>query len=289
MRRDEWSREQLLVTFNLYCRVPFGKLHKSNPDIIALAQKIGRTPSAVAMKLVNFASFDPIHQARNAKGLANASRADKAIWEEFQANPEELAYESQQRYWQVMDQGDFAGPDLSESEEVTLPSGPTETIRTVRTRLVQSFFRNAVLSSYNFTCAVCGIDLPELLTASHIIPWKQDIARRADPSNGLSLCSLHDRAFDRGFFTLDNSFSVLLSAKAKQPTESRLQKVALWEIEGQKITLPKRFLPDLIALSYHRERVFIHQGYQHENIHFKLDTRRCIANIRCIGEPCHCL
>lgn len=205
MRRDEWSREQLLVTFNLYCRVPFGKLHKSNPDIIALAQKIGRTPSAVAMKLVNFASFDPIHQARNAKGLANASRADKAIWEEFQANPEELAYESQQRYWQVMDQGDFAGPDLSESEEVTLPSGPTETIRTVRTRLVQSFFRNAVLSSYNFTCAVCGIDLPELLTASHIIPWKQDIARRADPSNGLSLCSLHDRAFDRGFFTLDNS------------------------------------------------------------------------------------
>ncbi len=257
MTGQGWSRNELLVALNLYCRLPFGKLHRGNSDIIALAQKIGRTPSALAMKLVNFASFDPVHQARSAKGLANASRADKEIWDEFQANPEEFAYNSQQQYQQVIELGQIIGEDLpSLSDEITLPSGPTEALRTVRARLVQSFFRDAVLSSYGYTCTVCGIDLPELLTASHIIPWSKEVARRADPSNGLSLCTLHDRAFDRGLFTLDNSFQILLSSKAKRTTDSKMQQTAFWEVEGQAIILPKRFLPDLNALSYHRERIF---------------------------------
>jgi len=53
-----WTREQLIATLDLYCRTPFGRLHRINPDVVTLAEAIGRTPSAVAMKLVNFASFD---------------------------------------------------------------------------------------------------------------------------------------------------------------------------------------------------------------------------------------
>lgn len=56
---NDWQEDELLLTLHLYCRTPFGKLHKTNPDIIQLANTIGRSPSAVALKAVNFASLDP--------------------------------------------------------------------------------------------------------------------------------------------------------------------------------------------------------------------------------------
>lgn len=252
MAVKNWTRDELLLAFNLYCRTPFGRLHKSNPEVISLAQNIDRTPSAVAMKLVNFASFDPVQQARQIRGLANASRADREIWNEFNANPEKLAFESQQ----VL-QG-FISENVEVTEkEIYFPTGPTESTRTVRTRLVQGFFRDAVLSSYNFRCAICELDLPELLSASHIIPWSKNIERRADPRNGLSLCAIHDRAFDRGLLAIGDTFDVLLSSRARiNSSESRLHLVALAEAEGKIISLPKRFSPDPEALAYHREHIF---------------------------------
>ncbi|MFL6215506.1 MAG: HNH endonuclease [Blastocatellia bacterium] len=250
MPRQSWSRDELLVTFNLYCRTPFGRLHRSNPEIISLARKIGRTPSAVAMKLVNFASFDPIHQARSVRGLNNASQADRHIWDEFNANPEQLAFESQKAFNEIVE-------SVTESDKIVFPSsGQTETTRIVRVRLVQRFFRESVLTSYNYRCSICELSLVELLTASHIIPWSRNVERRADPRNGLALCAIHDRAFDRGLITLDDSFRVLLSRTAKIITSSRLHLVALMEIEGNMISMPKRFSPDPIALAYHRTEIF---------------------------------
>ncbi len=255
MTRKNWTRDELLLTFNLYCRTPFGRLHRNNPEVIALARKLGRTPSAVAMKLVNFASFDPVHQSRDVRGLSNASRADRTVWDEFNADTERLAYESQQIYTQLLPE--FAPDAVSERwiEEV-MGTRPTEGNRLVRVRLVQGFFRAAVLSSYEYRCAMCLLDLPELLTASHIIPWRENVERRADPRNGLALCSIHDKAFDRGFLTVTETNQVLTSAHAKKKSPCRLHQVALLDIEGQALTLPKRFLPDEEALAYHREHVF---------------------------------
>ncbi len=45
-----WTREHFLIALNLYCKLPFGKLHKGNPIIMEVAQKMGRTPSSLAMK-----------------------------------------------------------------------------------------------------------------------------------------------------------------------------------------------------------------------------------------------
>ena len=58
-RSPRWTRQQLKLAFHLYCQLPFGRLHRRNPEIVDLAELLGRTPSAVAMKLVNFASLDP--------------------------------------------------------------------------------------------------------------------------------------------------------------------------------------------------------------------------------------
>lgn len=255
MVRQGWTRDELLLAFNLYCRTPFGRLHRGNPEIIALAQKLNRTPSAVAMKLVNFASFDPAHQVRNVRGLSNASRADRAIWDEFNSNPEQLAYKSQEAFRRILPDFMSRVEDRRRDEEF-FPSGPTEGSRLVRVRLVQSFFRDAVLSSYEYRCAMCRLDLPELLNASHIIPWRKSVERRADPRNGLALCSIHDRAFDRGLLTITETLTVLTAKRAKAKTSGKLHSVALIEIEGEELSLPKRFLPDPAALAYHRERIF---------------------------------
>jgi putative restriction endonuclease len=67
-----WSEEELILAMNLYCKLPFGKLHQGSPEVIELAGLIGRTPGSVAFKLVNLASLDPSLQARGIKGATNA-------------------------------------------------------------------------------------------------------------------------------------------------------------------------------------------------------------------------
>jgi hypothetical protein len=72
MARRDWTRDELILAFNLYCKTPFGKIHIRNPDVIALATAIGRTPSAVSWKLANFARLDPPLQERKVSGTALA-------------------------------------------------------------------------------------------------------------------------------------------------------------------------------------------------------------------------
>src|SRR5262249_13693179 len=95
MARRTWTRQELLVAFNLYCKLPFGQLHSRNPRIVQLAGLLDRSPGAVAMKLTNFASFDPIHQQRGIKGLQNTSQGDRQIWDDFNADWEAMAAESE--------------------------------------------------------------------------------------------------------------------------------------------------------------------------------------------------
>jgi putative restriction endonuclease len=74
-----WTREELILAINLYCTIPFGRLHKLNPEVKSLAILIGRTPSSVAYKLVNFASLDPSLKARGIKGASNASNLERVL------------------------------------------------------------------------------------------------------------------------------------------------------------------------------------------------------------------
>ncbi len=250
-RNDLWSRDQLLLALRLYMRLPFGKLHRGNPEIVALASKIGRTASATAMKASNFASLDPALQARGIRGLPNLSSADRGIWEEFAANPESLAAEAEEAADRLItdawDETDAIG---------VAPQGPTEILRSVRTRRVQSFFRAAVNTTYEGKCALSGIGEANLLIASHIIPWSKSVERRADPRNGLLLNALLDRAFDHGLFTLDDDLRVRVSPKLKTAIVGAELACGLDEIAGRTIHIPDRFPPDVEAIRYHRANVF---------------------------------
>lgn len=250
--RRAWTRDELLVAFNLYCRTPFGRLHHRNPDIIALAQALGRTPGSVAMKLCNFASLDPAQRARGITGLRGASRADAAIVEEWAHCWEALAAESEaarERLGVRFHAEDSAEPSPD-------PTGPTDVARTVRVRRVQGLFRATVLASYDFTCAISGINVPDLLVASHIIPWSREESRRLDPRNGLALSALHDRAFDRGLIGVDENLRVLVSRRLRAERPTEIHRGALLEIEGRRLRMPTRFAPDPDALAWHRAHVF---------------------------------
>jgi len=90
-----WSKEDTLIAFNLFCKTSIREIKLGNPEIIALAEKLGRSPGSVRAKMFNFASFDPIQRAKGRVGLPHASRTDQLIWEEFNENPKEVLLESQ--------------------------------------------------------------------------------------------------------------------------------------------------------------------------------------------------
>jgi predicted restriction endonuclease len=119
----------------------------------------------------------------------------------------------------------------------------------------QAFFRNAVLSSYDYRCALTGLEIPALLNASHIIAWAECEARRADPTNGICLNALFDRAFDRKLITFDEDFRLVLSKTLRDKRLSDYTKKILVSMEGHRLQLPHRFLPDSEALAIHRSKV----------------------------------
>jgi predicted restriction endonuclease len=247
----KWSRQELIIAFSLYCQLPFGKIHSRNPAIKKVALQLGRTPSSLAMKMLNFASLDPMIINSGRHGLRNASNADKDIWQEFHQNWEELALESQLF---LKSEKDFLTKELIAAEPHEYWGETSESI--VETRLKQSFFRQAVLSGYKGQCCMTGLADQRLLIASHIVPWSKDKANRLNPSNGLCLSSLHDKAFDKGLITVLPDGRIKVS-KHIEGAKKEFCEAAIISLEGKEIALPDKFLPDRQFLSYHNKNIFL--------------------------------
>lgn len=101
-----------------------------------------------------------------------------------------------------------------------------------------------------------GLSEPRLLIASHIVPWSKDKANRLNPSNGLCLSAIHDRAFDKGLMTLTDDFKIVVSEELKRKNESFVNEVLL-PLDGRSIELPERFMPSVELLSRHRAELFV--------------------------------
>jgi putative restriction endonuclease len=253
MHKVAWSKEELVVAFNLYCKIPFGKIHYTNPQVSELARIIGRTPSAVALKLVNFDRLDPKLQARRIAGMSHGSKAENEIWDEFYGSWEDLAYESE------LVLARFKGESIEQSaglDAAWLPKEGRTRERMVKVRVNQNFFRAVVLASYDNRCCITGIPTADLLVASHIVPWSIDEVNRMNPANGLCLNLLHDKAFDRGLITITPDYKVKLSRALLKRRKNRSIKAFFLSYEHKAIRLPHRFLPDTTFLQYHNDKVF---------------------------------
>lgn len=121
-------------------------------------------------------------------------------------------------------------------------------------------FRNQVLQAYHYQCAICGFDLrigatgtPIGLEAAHI-KWKQ--AQGPDVvSNGLALCALHHKMFDKGALHVTSNLHLLVSeaVHGSAPHLSRLK-----DRHGQQIQTPQRttYYPDDQVVTWHVNEVF---------------------------------
>lgn len=253
MPSNNWTREELILAFNLYCKIPFGTIHIRNPQIVALAKILGRTPSAVSWKLANLASLDPSLKKRNIAGASHGAKLDTEVWEEFNNNWDKLTFESEKLLAEKLGKPVEKVADI---ETFDLPKAGIERKAFIKIRVNQSFFRKAVIASYDSKCCITGLGIPELLNASHIIPWSKDEANRVNPRNGLCLNAIHDRAFDRGLLTITPDFKIKISKLIRRSDTDIAIQDFLLRFDGSEIRLPTRFSPDINFLKHHNENIF---------------------------------
>jgi len=249
-----WTREELILVLNLYLKLPFGKLDARTPEVIHLANIIGRTEGSVSMRLNNFASVDPFHQQRGIKGLPGGIKQVQPIWNEFINNKEELIFESEKI--------------LANKEKVPLEEKHSEALRgtehlkgeyklrEVKTRVNQDVFRDMVLANYDGKCAITGIDIAPLLRASHIIPWSKNEKERLNPENGICLSTFYDCAYDKGYISVNKKFEIILSSEVKKKAKQDYYSKYFAELAGTKIQMPKKYFPNKEFLDYHLDKVF---------------------------------
>ncbi len=251
-KSSNWTREETIVAFNVYCKVPFKSSSKTNPTIIKYANIIGRTPSALNMKVGNFGRLDPELKKQGITGLVNGSKLEEDIWNEFNGNWDKLAFESEKLI------AEFQNKTIEQIETFNiedLPKGEErETI--IKARVNQSFFRSAILSSYNLKCCITGLSIPQLLSASHIKPWAIDEENRTNPHNGLCLSIIHHKAFDEGFITITPDFKILVSKFFDNYSNDLAVTDFFKKYQNQSIILPDRFLPDKDFLDFHYHNIF---------------------------------
>jgi len=119
-------------------------------------------------------------------------------------------------------------------------------------------FRKVIVSIYDYRCAFCGLRIVNSLSqnivdGSHIMPFSQFYDDQID--NGLSLCKNHHWAFDRGWFSISDDFTLLVKSDLHEdaPNCKPMQ-----QFNGDRLNLPvhAQYYPRLEALRWHRENVF---------------------------------
>lgn len=142
--------------------------------------------------------------------------------------------------------------DILQAAGIELP------IKVFETKRRTSNFREKVLRAYEYRCAVCGFDvklgiLPLALEAAHI-KW-QTFGGPNEEVNGLTLCVLHHKLFDRGAFTLSKQWEVLVSDEAHG---SASFEAWLMRFHGKPINFPQRrsYYPRADFIGWHVNEVF---------------------------------
>ncbi len=151
----------------------------------------------------------------------------------------------------VVPQGDVAAevleadPDEVEAfrQQITQKSYavPDSTATTKTRGSAQKAFAGAVKANYGYRCAITGIVTKDFLVAAHIVPWGKDQSIRLDPSNGICLSMLVDRAFENGYLLIEDDLTIRIDwGRVGKDQTLRNQ---LEPYDGQKLSVPRRGTP----------------------------------------------
>lgn len=131
--------------------------------------------------------------------------------------------------------------------------GMTEGRAEVRIRIGQPIFRQALMDYWNGACPLTGITDPELLRASHIVPWADCVsdAQRLDVHNGLLLSSLWDAAFDSGLISFSDAGQAIASPRLSDAAAEKL---------GLSTALPLLLTPEhRVNMVWHRKHLWVQE------------------------------
>ena len=247
---DKWTWEETVIAFNVYCKIPFKESRKTHPMIVKYAKLIKRSPGALNMKVGNFGRLDPKLHERGIIGLTHGAKLEQKVWTEFYENPDKLVYESERLV------AKFANIDLEDVANIDLDNLPNgkERLTIVKQRVNQSFFRSAVMCSYNSRCCISGIRNPELIEACHIIGWSEDETNRSNPENGLCLNPLFHKAYDMNLIAITPDYNVVISEEMIEQTKDKSFRDYLLGLQNKKIIMPNRFYPRPSFLDRHYQK-----------------------------------
>lgn len=116
-------------------------------------------------------------------------------------------------------------------------------------------FRKIVVSTYNYRCAFCGVQILDslgqnIVDGSHIMPFAKFYDDRIN--NGLSLCKNHHWAFDRFWFTIDDDYTIIVADSLREVSPHAKP---IREFRGDRIILPsqQQYYPRVDAIRWHRQ------------------------------------
>jgi len=164
--------------------------------------------------------------------------------------------ETAQRYSKKIEKQILYGPQETDGGNM-IPEVKDRSIESTEEEMIlRSFiFKNAVLGTYNYQCAVSGLKIEEpndefLVDACHIMPYIQS----GDNSirNGIALSPTLHRAFYNGLIAIDDNYKILVHNKLKDCNP----KAGIRQYENKTLLLPtnEQFYPSLHRLAEHRER-----------------------------------
>jgi hypothetical protein len=117
-------------------------------------------------------------------------------------------------------------------------------------RKFQQQLRRDMIAIYNGRCCVCGLDRQEFLVASHIIPVNIDPSIAKDRTNCLLLCVLHDRALEKGYFGLQDDYTIVVNHKKTLRHPVLIRQIV--KRANCRIHLPQKYSPSIEFLKRHR-------------------------------------
>lgn len=250
----KWTRDEYILALNLYFKLPFGKLNMGTPEVKELAKLLHRKAGSAAYRLTNFAACDPYILETGRHGNEAGRKQCQPYWDEFNENREALLFESEQVLAKL--QGTSLEVKYSEAlKSIEGLQGETR-ITEVKARVNQDVFRQIILMNYNCRCALTGIDIPELLVASHIKPWAKCKKERLNLENGICLSSLYDDCFDKGLIGFDNKYRVILSKRITDNYDKGYYDKHFGSINHQQLILPEEHKPNLQFLEWHMDEIF---------------------------------
>lgn len=213
--------------------------------------------------LSDFTKFD---NSINLYQLFNEKELDFKKYYEEKVKPRNIFYTIQSNRLQCLNGGYLSEVDekllaiiIDNTEESDGEASPVDVsvptsmaLKQIKVRVGHARFSSNVKNNYNNQCCFpeCKISDREFLVASHIARWADNIEKRGDTSNGLCLCPIHDKAFELGYFSLDDNFRICVE---KRKDHSQIFKEYISRYIGMSIQ-KGRVEPDREALVEHRRR-----------------------------------